>query len=338
MISRRNKKKKFHDYHCRKYKKRRRRKYVKKARKEKNQRQKQVSVSKYKYMFVVPSVFSIIDNTEETLLMFANIQKGIEGYASKSRIFIDSANVEKVTVDALVYLIAVMTNNKLGRKKYFVFEGNFPTNEFALQVYRTSGFMEFVYSRMKKLPKNTEKMQIITGKYNEPISAKRVCEFAMERLQAERIDVINIQKILIELMSNVFAHAYKEDGIMEPCWYLYAEYILPDTVRIVFADTGLGITKTVRKKFHEKIFGRKDCDLLFSAFSTEEFRTETREKNRGNGLPGIKKILASAHIKNFSVITGKGELKSKKSKREIFEKIEHSNRINGTIYMFDFVK
>ena len=150
----------------------------------------------------------------------------------------------------------------------YSFRGNLPNNNFAAQVYNNSGFMSYVKSKSKRLPASGDKIQIKSGNKTDSIVASEFCTFVMDKLNKTLKDVLPIQKVLIELMSNVYHHAYNNDDIMQKKWYLYAEHTQA-SVRFVFVDTGSGIAKTVRKNFWEKL-------QRFSKMSASDTERKTR--------------------------------------------------------------
>lgn len=286
----------------------------------------------------VPSTFSFLDNTCETIDFFNEIVLEIKQRKYKNYFFIDSSNVTSVTVDALIYQIAIMQNVRINYEMKYTFRGNLPQNVQSVTTYQESGFMSYVQSKIKKLPESTNKMQIISGTQNDPTIASSLCQFVMEKLDKQLIQILNLQKILIELMSNVYHHAYNNDDIMNKHWYIYAEYV-NDHVRFVFVDTGAGIARTVRKNFYEKIqrFAKTnatDGDLIFSTLMGD-FRTKTKEKHRGNGLSGVRSLASSDLFRNFTVISGGGQCIIQEDKNII--KKDFNNTIYGTMYIFDVV-
>ena len=77
-------------------------------------------------------------------------------------------------------------------------------------------------------------------------------------------------------MSNVYFHAYTNDELMKPVWYMYAEYT-NNCVRFIFVDTGMSIARTVRRNsIYEKVVKKLNIDndskLIKSAFDGA-FRT-----------------------------------------------------------------
>lgn len=284
-----------------------------------------------------PAIFSLIENTEETMGYFTNITDDIINQKYKHTFFIDSSNVTFVSVDALIYLIAIMRNIRLNKKAHNSFSGNLPKAENALQLYKESGFMSFVHSRELPLPASNNKMKIKSGLNNDPVIGKSICQFVMEKLNKTQIEILPLSKVLIELMSNVYHHAYNDNELMEKNWYLYAEHV-DNSVRFIFVDTGAGIPKTVRKKWTEKIRGilgypPSDGDLILSTLNGD-FRTETGEDYRGNGLSGVQELVSQKPFCNFKVISGKGYCHMNDINKTLI-KYDYNNRIYGTIYSFE---
>lgn len=287
------------------------------------------------YKAPAPTVFSFWYNTEKTAEMFNGIIKEIEKGVFQKRFFIDSSKVEKATTDVLVYLIAIMRNMKYNNIKKHTFAGNLPVNERAKKVFEESGLYKYVQTKCSKLPNNTEKMQIVSGKNTDTVLASEICRFVMEKFSVDHVYTQFLYKTIIELMSNAVHHAYHDkEEIMWPCWYLYAEYI-GVSIRFIFIDTGLGIATTVKKKMIERLTSN-DAKLLESAFKGE-FRTETQQANRGLGLPALREYALNNKFSEFFVLSGNGGYKYK---REIkgFEKYIYKNKIYGTIYIFEMMK
>jgi anti-sigma regulatory factor (Ser/Thr protein kinase) len=287
---------------------------------------------------IVPTNFSLVENPVETINFFDDIIREIEQRTYKNTFRIDSSGVEHVTVDALIYLIAIMQNIKINYDMLYTFSGNLPRNESAAFIYKNSGFMSYVSSKTKTLPKSTDNMRIVSNCINDPIVTKELCQFIMEKLHKDRREILSVQKILIELMSNVYHHAYNNDDIMINRWYLYAEHV-DNHVRCVFLDTGASIAKTVRKNYIEKLQRRigindSDSDLIFSTLQGD-FRTQTGEAHRGNGLFGVRELAETPLFQNFSVISGYGHCYLN-DKNELIKQ-DYDNKIYGTIYMFDVI-
>lgn len=338
-------KKLLHDRRCRKYGKRKHKK-TKRYFLNKVPKNKDIYTNKYVVAtpkrYITPKVFSLINNANETIEYFNELSEGILKKFPRRQFLIDSSDVESVTVDALIYLIAIMENMKLNKTMQYRFSGNWPQCKQAEIVYKDSGFVDYVQSKSKAFPANKSKVKIRSGINNDPRIAQEISDFVISELDVKIKDIIFIQKILGELMSNAFYHAYDDKTKeMYSKWYLYAEHV-EDKIRIIFADTGRGIARTIRRKKSEKvkefIFGLKDEDLLYHAFQPGNFiRTETKESYRGNGLPGIKAIVEDSPISSFWVFSGKGGLCiNKATGTKQLTKHGYLHRMYGTMVVFEF--
>ena len=285
-----------------------------------------------------PTIFSFLLNTEETMAFFELFAQRIRKQPQGTSFFIDSKGVKKVTVDALIYLIAILENNSINRFKRFSYAGNYPDNPEANRVYQESGFNAYVESKRKRLPKSNDKMQIIGNAKNESTLTKPFCDFVIRNLGKTRVDVIPLQSIFVELMSNVYHHAYSNETFMKKCWYMYAE-LIDDGIRFVFVDTGQGIARTVKKKLHERVgnalgIGSTDSKLIESAFNGD-YRSQTNNPNRGNGLLRVKNMASNSLFDSFEVYSGHGKVCLQNgSNTDILHTEDFKNSIYGTLYTF----
>lgn len=288
----------------------------------------------------VPSNFSFLNNPEETIDYFDDLVYEIKQKGFKSHFFIDSKHIESVTVDALIYLISIMQNVKRIRLMKHSISGNLPLNESIKQIYIESGFMSYVQSNLPRLPSSTAKMKIVSGTNNEPTVASTFCKFVGNRLNKTKRETRPLYAVLVELLSNVYYHAYNDENTMLKHWYIYAEHI-GSRVRFVFVDTGAGIPQTVSITWQEKIARlfktatATDADLIDSALMGE-FRTQTQETHRGNGLDSVRINVQTGLFENFAVLSGKGCCKIS-GPNKIWEKVNYNKKIYGTIYIFDVV-
>ena len=296
-------------------------------------RRKKRSRKKHYTLLTLPEYFSLTGNTEITMNFIINLYKKIDKAGRGSHIFIDSHNVKIVTVEALIYLIASIQNNHTCSAKKIICTGNYPKDKEAKKIYLNSGFNDYVRSRIKSLPHSNEKMEIKSGSNTVPEIAQQCCIFTHNKQAQTK----NLYTTIIELMSNTFHHAYNGNYWTEKkLWYIYAERE-DDRIRFIFVDTGDGIAKTVRKNFAEKIkllFGDitgltiNDAQLIQSAFNGD-FRTATKQENRGNGLVTIKECMSNPPFENFEVISGHGRYSI------AGKATNYSNKIYGTLFTFE---
>lgn len=287
------------------------------------------------YNVKAPQIFSFIKNSQEVISFFDDILTEIKRQRYKQKFFIDSEDVYDVTIDALVYIIAIINNIKLNRTMLYSYAGNLPLSLEAQKAYCESGFFKYVKSKLPEALCPNSKLQIMSGKITDQNTARLLCLFVMEKLHVDRVFINTLFKSLIEMMSNAVHHAYKDEELMIPCWYVFAEYN-GDSVKFVFVDTGFGIANTVKKKFWEKLgINNADSELIYSAFYGG-FRTETNLKNRGLGLPALKEYVIDGYFNEFFVLSGQGSLiLEKDGAQNKLTKQEYNNKIYGTIYSFE---
>lgn len=302
---------------------------------EKKKSKKFLDYGKKIYTAKAPEKFSFVNNTEETIGYFVNIIKEVKKKKYKQVFQFDVSEVLEVTTDAIVYILAMLYNLKHNIVMQYEFKGNFPKAEKAKKVFLESGFINYVQTKKIIMPKTDNKTQIITGKNTDSIVARNMCDFVNERFKKDFKFTIDLYKTLIELMSNTVHHAYDDNDLMVPCWYLYA-IDQGESILFTFIDTGSGIPNTVKRKWLEKIpFLISDSELILSAFLGEA-RTETGMYNRGHGLPALYEKVKSGKLQNFYVLSGSGSCRSVKIGNEIeLIKEEYKQKIFGTIVKFE---
>lgn len=280
----------------------------------------------------VIKIFSFKEDCENTIKFFHEFGEELKN-TKYSNVEIDSSEVEMVSPDALIYLMVMIKN--YGFSNQHNFRGNLPKNKEPKQVYLECGFLDYFENNVNSSIDNPEKLRVIKGDETESDKSPIVIEFIADKQKRTIKELISVQKVFIEMMSNVVYHAYKsKDYIKNKDWYIYAEHI-EDYVRVIFVDTGIGIAQTVRKKIQERLFKfmkPTDAKLMESAFEGKFNRTQTNESYRGNGLKTIRKLAQESLFVNFRVISGRGQCDIKE--KYIITK-DYNYNVNGTIYIFD---
>lgn len=280
--------------------------------------------------FVAPVKFSLENNTAETMEFFDKIMSTKNNKRIGTVFNIDSSNVEDVSVDALMYLIAIINDVKYNSIFRYTFCGNFPKSDNAMRIYKESGFMDFVQSNCNMVIPKSNSIRIQRGDNNDPITAKQVCQFVQQNCFLNKIDTMPLYNILVEMMGNTRQHAY-EKGMYDKakCWYLYAEEE-QDNIKFVFLDTGLGIPATIQKKWTEKIpIINKDSEFIKSALNGD-FRTQTKMPNRGKGLPQISDSFKSGLLRDVFVCSGKGICRLNNTNN--YSTNEMKYKLSGTLF------
>ena len=287
---------------------------------------------------VPPSNFSLINNSEETISFFQDFKAEIDKRERGTHYYIDSSSVKHVTADAIIYLIAILQNDPVNRTYHYSFSGNYPVDPEACRIYKESGFDDYVFSNRHQLPESNKSMKILCGTDNNSEAAKELSDFVITNLGKAKKDIHPLQKTLIELMSNVYYHAYEKNSFMAQKWYIYSEHT-DDYIRCFFVDTGLGIAQTAKKNFAERfglLFGKEvnDAKIINSIFKGD-FRTATNESFRGNGLSSVRNNIRSEIFKEFEVFSGKGRcIIPTGGRSDDIASIKLENRLYGTLYHF----
>lgn len=234
-----------------------------------------------------------------------------QAVAKSARIILDHSEVEDLSTETLVLLLAhIETYERL--YKHFNIEGVRPKSERARRLLLSSGFTKFMSFSAEPAIKNSDIFEIHRGSQVEPHTASKFNSFALEKLRKEpSIASRRNYSMLIECMANTRNHAYQIDGKPIRKWWLVAQYdAQKQKMRFSFLDLGVGIPKTVRKKFSELVTLKSDSRLIDSALrgNLSNLRTSTGLPHRGKGLPRILNNLKSNFIQNLAIMSNRGYL------------------------------
>jgi len=232
---------------------------------------------------------------------------------SGQKLYIDLAAVENLTIDALMYLIALMKNRRNDYNANKSFKGNYPVLSNINELIHCSGFDRYVlYNGIQTGNARIECIPITTGEKVDTAFAKNVCDFIIEKGNTTKKACKFLYNMMIELMANVYAHAYGEaDSILCSRWYCFAEYDASNNmIDFTFMDTGDGIPSTVQKHGLEQFDFLKmkgDGSYVISALKGE-LRSKTGIPYRGKGLPKVFSYCESNQIKNMRIISNKADI------------------------------
>lgn len=302
----------------------------------KNKTLKEIQFDNKKKRFSAPEIFSFIENPTQTIEFFDKILSYLSIMRNnKKEIFFDISNIQRLTIDALMYLIAIVNNISENYKLKYSFSGNFPKNEKVMKLLKESGFLNYVKTNKPIINKKVnENIQIRNGYNSNTDTVKSIIDFLAEKSSLKIIEFSDLYEICIELMSNTFHHAYNNNSILAKVWYLFVERE-DNIVKLSFIDVGNGITNTIRKKFTEKIkiLGlTEDSKYIMSALKGE-FRTRTNLKYRNKGLPTVYKYSKKKEVRRLEIISEKGIYKINENGKELLEDLE--TPLQGTLYYWE---
>jgi anti-sigma regulatory factor (Ser/Thr protein kinase) len=292
-------------------------------------------------VFVAPLSFSIKDNPQNTIEFFNKILEKRREHKFDARFTIDVSQVIELDESALLYLIAIVNDTKSNEKFRNRFRGNFPEDGLAKERFVSSGFLNFVSSvHNTEITPKSDKINIINGNTIDVDMARQYCELVQRCCILTRAETIPLYNILVELMSNTRNHAYAQFTYSKN-WYLFAEE-RDNYVNFVFLDTGLGIPRTVKRNFREKVvafFGTepKDSKLIHSALKGE-FRTQTKEHYHGKGLPQISDGFTSGLLNDVLIFSGNGCCILKEMKTDKYKLNDYENQLFGSLFSWRILK
>ncbi len=286
------------------------------------------------YISNIPECFSIVTNPNETIHYFNLLINRILRDPSIKRIYFEFRKVKEMTVDALMYLLAIL---KFLQCKVWEFSGDVPIQNEPKELLLQSGFLKRITRHRISVQPNG-KFYMSMGNSADGIETKKVCEFLYEHSDAQRQTTNFIYDMLMELEVNTADHAYKtnSNSLFHDNWLLVVEDNV-DRFSFTFLDVGVGICKTIYKRWHERLnLGKTQYDYLLSAFDGKLLRSETKERHRGRGLPKIKKYATENRIINLTVITNKAICSS--SDKCILEGQRIDESLAGAIYYWEVTK
>jgi len=245
----------------------------------------------------VPKKFSITNNTEEALAMF---NKGFGHKEAHQEVYVNMSEVSTMTPDAILYLVSQL--HYYDRLPSVRIAGNMPADPECRRLLVESGFTKYVRSNVPEPEPSAKILSIKSGSLVEPEIAKQVIDFSRGHLGIQRNkNSKSIYATIIECMANTRDHAYGPED-KDRQWWLIARYNdAEDKVEFAFLDNGYTIPRTIQQNFVEKAIGI-DSSLIESALNGK-FRTRTRKRHRGKGLPRMKQYNDQGFIKDLTIVS-----------------------------------
>lgn len=286
---------------------------------------------------LAPENFSIFSNPEKSLSFFSDIETRVR---FGSPVNFEMKSIENLSIDTIMYFLALLKRIK-SSKVTFGIKGSAPSNRKCRDLLDSSGFYKYVNSGRtnKDLSHASEVVQITSGQKADNLIAKKICDFAISKLNLKRLEIKKLYIMIMELMTNTKHHAYGTDGkrkFLFTDWYIYVRFTPgKKTIRFIFLDTGLGIPFTVKRKGLEPVreligLGPNHAEYISSALKGE-FRSRTGESYRGRGLPKIYSYYKQQYINNLTIISNNGYFAE-------IKKDDMSEKLKGTLFYWELSK
>lgn len=281
-------------------------------------------ISKYKSL-KAPSNFSFIENTENVLIYFENIQNYIK---QKKPILVNLKGITNLTNDAIVLLLALLKNPAI--TKGVPIRGNYPKDEELKKIFQESGVFKANDNE------NKHKNYILTrqNKKAEGVMANELIKHATSIVFGKEARCPGIYRTLMESMANTCYHA-KPKKIAHETWWLTVYHDKKENkISFAFIDLGIGIFKSSKiSGFREKFsafFGIKDNRDVLKEIISGRKMSSTKIPYRGKGLPNIYKGLERNYYSNLKLISNDVKADLSIDKYEILK-----NEFKGTFLYWE---
>ena len=268
--------------------------------------------------------------------MLAFFNEVHENVKTATPMYFNMSGIRILKPDAILYMLSVFHYYEKERN-FSNFMGNVPNDDSCRELLASSGFFNYVARSQwfPKGPRNT--LSVKTDQYVQGKVANQVVTFAFDKLGRNKgINSKGIYATLIECMGNTRNHAYS-DGTRYPRWWMIAYHDAQNKhINFSFLDNGHGIPKTMRQNFKERFLDpvlgkRNDAELILSALQGE-FRTQTRQRWRGRGLPRIYEFAQRQEIDKFVIVSNFGYVNATTK-----DAITLPIKFHGTMLSWDFV-
>lgn len=287
-----------------------------------------------------PEIFSIINNTENTINFFNEVLTIFEAENFDGRLIFDLRKVTSITADAIMYMNAIAVK-RISLKKDQKVSVIFPENKKCSNFLKKCGLKKYLLGlRNSKL--ETNKYYTITGGHTTDVKRiKEIGLFVCEKMNIEISDLDFITSTIVELMNNTQQHAYDEH--IDKLWYIFIEDT-KTSLKFTFLDTGKGIPETMIKSFETNIddlvpiIEDDHSYFIFEALKGNVPRSSSNDTNRNTGLPEIYKHYKNNKLSKLNIISCKGVCKFYDSNKNVPKKMNLENSFCGTLFTWEVKK
>ena len=251
-----------------------------------------------------PLNFSLINNTNETLGYFAEMERK---FKSKENLEIDISKVDDLTPDTIALLVASINDKDFVHESHY--RGNAPQKRELQKLFTQSGFYNFV-SNMGVNKRSEENMlHRETDRVVAPVIAMQAALKGIKHSFKNEDPYEPLYNILIECMSNTNNHA-NLDKKGKCKWWLYVyNDPLTNVTSYSFVDLGVGIFKSaVVQNYLKNLFKGtllyKNINIADDLLAGKiQSRVDKDNDIRGKGIPQIVEHSQAPQFKSFFIIT-----------------------------------
>ncbi len=292
---------------------------------------------------IAPEVFSVLVNPLDVVKYFQKVGLAFQNHLP---VIFDLSSVQKMDTATLTLLCAHVSDQKFVRGN--LLKGNIPRTPELIEMFKKSGFYNFVFSRIKSTgyikDEYGELIHRITRKRVEPELAGKVCLSAIEHtFGSNSLKVQNLYKIIIECMANTWNHANqgREDQIYN-WWLLAYKEKTTNITKFCFLDLGVGVFGSLDPKYRSNImppwlknlFVPDNHAVTLEQIFQGKVKTSANEPGRGKGIYTIyNSVKSDRNIQNFQMITNNIVAKVGYNMPDTIRTI--SSNFPGTLYYWE---
>lgn len=274
-----------------------------------------------------PSVFSLIDNPEGTI-MFVN---RVRHAGRDHHVTIRLRNLQALGPAAVALLLSTISQPDFANTSV---AGDYPDDAILKEILEGTGFFDHVRRAGPSGPtRGTGRMyRLSKSRHVLPQTAMDLSVFAMKQLTGRDQKHGPSYSLLMETMGNTFDHASPTSLERQEWWAGVYHDAISGRACFTFVDHGVGILRSYRflqrVKHWPGVFqhnGEKLERLLLG-----QIPSRTKDKHRGRGLPNAYESWAQHRVKNLVVIANNAYANAEKQ-----EFRELAVDFNGTIVYWE---
>ncbi len=263
---------------------------------------------KEEIIIAFPSVFSTVINLVGVLKILNNCKSEA---GNDKLLSLDFTLIEQLNAAALALLLSVVSDlHTLGIRV----QCKMPLNQDARMEIVESGFLEHFTNNLGERTFGKNKIFVKGKGKTDQVRIAEEIKKAMNTVFGK--DVFNqpMQGAVVEMMANSVNHAYiKKTGknnyylsgiSKQKRWYLSVVHNHAEKqVYFTFVDNGLGLLRTIRRKFLSRIGEIMDDKSVIERAFEGKYGSSTQLVERGRGLPTIQSALKKGAFRNLKIIT-----------------------------------
>lgn len=300
--------------------------------------------------YTIPKTFSLIDNSEESISIFKRLETNFPQRRIKH--VINMRQTKNMTMEVLLYLISLKNIWKKKKHKFKIqiqspecpelrsllaisglgkyFRGDTTEDMIERNIFPMCDGGQETLDPQVFIPQNDRCIEINEYSFRmmqEVVQTDEKEKYIKQTLFCQL-------NAIAEMIRNTDDHAYKKDPfklIALRNWYFFAARV-EKGVSFYFLDNGQGIINTATKKVKDKTEYFKDSTPEIKVLADAlkgKFRTRTKLKNRGKGLPEINDFFQQDCVIQSTIITNNVICNTFEGDRKIERK---KNDFNGTLF------